>query len=111
EERRARGIIPRSFDTAEIQHRFVAAMVNEGARLLSEGIARRPLDIDVVMMTGYGFPRYWGGPMKWADLTGVETLLLQIEDYADEDAYFWTPAELLRDIVRTGRGFDSLNKG
>ncbi|MEM6889490.1 MAG: 3-hydroxyacyl-CoA dehydrogenase NAD-binding domain-containing protein, partial [Pseudomonadota bacterium] len=47
EERRARGIIPRSFDTAEIQHRFVAAMVNEGARLLSEGIARRPLDIDV----------------------------------------------------------------
>ena len=109
-ERAERGITPRDFTDAEIVRRYMAAMVNEAAKLLGEGIAKRPLDIDMVLLFGYGFPRYWGGPMKWADLQGLPALLADIERFATEDPWFWQPAPLLTQLVAEGRAFDDLNK-
>jgi 3-hydroxyacyl-CoA dehydrogenase len=110
-ERKARGITPRTFTDAEIVRRYMASMVNEAAKVVGEGIARRPLDVDMTLLFGYGFPRYRGGPLKWADLTGLAGLLKDIETYAQDDAYFWQPAPLLQELVRDGRSFDDLNKG
>lgn len=109
-ERAAKGIVPRNFTDAVITRRYMAAMVNEAAKVVSEGIAGRPLDVDMVLLSGYGFPRYRGGPLKWADLTGLPELLKDIETYAAEDAYFWKLAPLLQELVRDGRSFDDLNK-
>ncbi len=104
-------ITPRTFSDDEILRRYMAAMVNEAANILGEGIARRPLDVDMVSLMGYGFPRYHGGPLKWADLQGLPALLDDIKSYAQEDAYFWQPAPLLEELVASGRNFDDLNKG
>jgi 3-hydroxyacyl-CoA dehydrogenase len=110
-ERTTKGITPRDFTDEEIVRRYMAAMVNEAAKVVGEGIARRPLDVDMTLLFGYGFPRYRGGPLKWADLTGLPDLLKDIEAFAREDAYFWQPAPLLQELVRDGRSFDDLNKG
>lgn len=109
-ERIARGITPRDFSADEITRRYLAAMVNEGAKILSEGVAQRPRDIDMVLVFGYGFPRFWGGPMKWADLTGLDAVLSSIRSFVEEDGYFWEPAPLLVDLVAQDASFDSLNK-
>ncbi len=77
-ERFRAGITPRAFDKSEIARRIMAAMVNEGARILGEGIALRPLDIDVVFVHGYGYPRYRGGPMHYADSVGLPRMLEDI---------------------------------
>ncbi len=103
-------ITPRAFTDAEIVRRYMCAMVNEAAKVVGEGIARRPLDVDMTLLFGYGFPRYWGGPMKWADLQGLDTVLADIKSYAAEDAWFWQPAPLLEQLVAEGRTFDHLNK-
>ena len=108
-DRAAQGITPRSFSNAEVVRRYMAAMVNEAAKIVDEGIARRPLDVDVVLLYGYGFPRYWGGPLKWADLQGLDGILSDIQTWAQEDAYFWQPAPLLKKLVSEGRSFDGLN--
>ncbi len=100
-----------SFTDDEIQRRYMCAMVNEGAKVLGDGIAARPLDIDVTLVAGYGFPRFRGGPMKWADLTGLPTVLADLERFAESDPEFWAPAPLLRQLVSEGRDFDSLNTG
>lgn len=109
-EREALGITPRDFTDEEIQRRYMAAMVNEGARVVEEGIARRPLDVDVTLLYGYGFPRWRGGPMKWADMTGLKDLLQDIEGFAGDDSFFWQAAPLLRRLAEGGRSFDDLNK-
>jgi len=109
-ERAERGITPRDFTDAEILRRYMAAMVNEAAKVVGEGIARRPLDVDMTLLFGYGFPRYFGGPLKWADLQGLDGLLADIRSYAEEDDYFWQPAPLLEQLVAEGRTFDDLNK-
>ncbi|MGJ8544294.1 MAG: 3-hydroxyacyl-CoA dehydrogenase NAD-binding domain-containing protein [Sulfitobacter sp.] len=109
-EQQALGITPRDFTDAEIQRRYMCAMVNEAAKVVGEGIARRPLDVDMTLLFGYGFPRYWGGPMKWADIQGLDAVLADIETYAKEDAWFWQPAPLLQKLVAEGRSFDDLNK-
>lgn len=109
-ERAKKGITPRSFSADEIMRRYMAAMVNEGANVVHEGIALRPLDVDVTFVAGYGFPRHRGGPMKWADMTGLPQLLADIEAFAKEDPLFWKPSPLLVQLVRDGRNFDSLNK-
>ena len=108
--RAAQGITPRDFTDAEIVRRYMAAMVNEAARVVGEGIARRPLDVDVTLLYGYGFPRYRGGPLKWADMEGLPGLLEDIRRYAEEDGYFWKPAPLLETLVAKGRTFEDLNK-
>ena len=109
-EREERGISPRAFAPDEILRRYLSAMVNEATKILQEGVARRPRDIDMVLVFGYGFPRYWGGPMKWADLKGLDVVLRDIEEFAQSDEFFWTPAPLLRDMVAQGQTFDDLNR-
>ena len=104
------GVIPREFSDAEVLRRYMCAMVNEAAKVVGEGIARRPLDVDMVMLFGYGFPRFWGGPLKWADLQGLEGILADIRTYAKEDDFFWQPAPLLEQLVADGKTFDDLNK-
>lgn len=109
EDRAAAGITPRTFTAEDIQNRTMAAMINEAAKVLEEGIALRPLDIDMVQLTGYGFPRWRGGPMKYADMKGLDSVLADIRGYAEEDAFFWQPAGLLVDLVNRGETFESLN--
>lgn len=109
-ERAEKGITPRDFTDEEIVRRYMAAMVNESAKVVGEGIARRPLDVDMTLLFGYGFPRYHGGPLKWADLQGLPGLLDDIKSYAKEDPFFWEPAPLLEQLVAEGRTFDHLNK-
>ncbi len=110
EERAKAGVTPRPFTREELERRYMAAMVNEGAKVVGEGIALRPLDVDVTFISGYGFPRHRGGPMKWADMQGLAKVLADIEAFAKEDALFWKPAPLLQKLVAEGRNFDSLNK-
>ncbi|MDA8445855.1 3-hydroxyacyl-CoA dehydrogenase NAD-binding domain-containing protein [Paracidovorax valerianellae] len=109
-ERAKKGITPRSFTPEEIMRRYLAAMVNEGAKVVDEGIALRPLDVDVTFLSGYGFPRFRGGPMKYADMVGLATILADIREFAKEDPLFWQPAPLLEKLVAEGKNFDSLNK-
>lgn len=104
------GVSPRSFSDGEVLRRYMCAMVNEAAKVVGEGVARRPLDVDMVMLFGYGFPRFWGGPLKWADLQGLDGILADIRSYAAEDDFFWQPAPLLEQLVDEGKTFDSLNK-
>ena len=107
--RKQKGIKPRTFTAEEIMERYMAAMINEGAKVLQEGIALRPVDIDIVQITGYGHPRWRGGPMKHADMTGLKKVLASIRKFEKEDAWFWKPSQLLVDLVEKGETFDSLN--
>jgi 3-hydroxyacyl-CoA dehydrogenase len=108
-ERRRTGITARSFDDEEIVRRYMAAMINEGANVVHQHIALRPLDVDVVFLSGYGFPRHRGGPMKYADRVGLPQVLADIREFAKEDPLFWQPSPLLVDLVERGTDFDSLN--
>ncbi len=107
-ERSARGIEPRRFGKVEIRQRCLFAMVNEGAKILAEGIALRPSDIDVVMLAGYGFPRWRGGPMKAADRLGILQVRNALRGWAADEP-FWTPAPMLNDMIKNGRHFDDMN--
>jgi len=108
-ERTRAGIKPRTFTQEEIMRRYLAAMINEGANVIHEGIALRPLDIDVVFVHGFGFPRFRGGPMFYADTVGLRQILSDIETFAKEDPFFWRPSPLLLRLVAEGRDFASLN--
>jgi 3-hydroxyacyl-CoA dehydrogenase len=102
------GVVPRRVDDAEIVDRLVFALVNEGARILEEGIAARASDIDVVYLTGYGFPRARGGPMFYADQVGLDRVLRRVREFARNpqgDPAFWTPAPLLERLVTSGKRF------
>ncbi len=108
--RSKKGINARNFTADEIMERYMAAMINEGAKVLQEGIALRPVDIDMVQLFGYGHPRWRGGPMKYADMQGLDKILASIRKFESEDGWFWKPAQLLVDLVEKGETFDSLNK-
>ncbi len=109
-ERAKKGVTPRKFTPEEIMRRYMAAMINEGAKVVEEGIALRPLDVDVTFLSGYGFPRHRGGPMKYADMVCLPQVLADLREFAQEDPLFWKPAPLLEKLVAEGRNFDSLNK-
>jgi 3-hydroxyacyl-CoA dehydrogenase len=109
-ERRRAGVTPRSFTDEEIMRRYMAAMINEGAKVVAEKIALRPLDVDVTFVHGYGFPRYRGGPMQYADMIGLPQVLADIRAFAKEDPLFWQPAPLLVELVERGADFASLNQ-
>jgi len=103
------GIVPRTIDDAEIVGRCVLSLVNEGARLLEEGIALRASDIDVVYLAGYGFPRYRGGPMFHADLSGLPRVASRMREFAGlprADTAFWEPAPLLARLAAEGKTFN-----
>lgn len=108
--RAAMGVAPRAFDADEIQRRYMAAMVNEAADILAEGIAARPLDVDAVQLFGYGFPRHRGGPLHWADGDGLAVVLADIRNWASDDPFFWAPSRLLERLVSEGGSFASLNE-
>ncbi|NIE68326.1 3-hydroxyacyl-CoA dehydrogenase NAD-binding domain-containing protein [Burkholderia sp. Ax-1719] len=108
-ERERAGIEPRSFSDEEILRRYMAAMINEGANVVREKIALRPLDVDVTFLYGYGFPRHRGGPMHYADTVGLAKVLADIREFAKEDPLFWKPSPLLVELVERGENFASLN--
>ena len=108
-ERQRVGIKVKTFSDQEILDRYIAAMVYEGAKILQEKIAVRPSDIDVVYTNGYGFPRWRGGPMKYADMVGLDKILSNIKKFSEEDCRFWSPPELLIELVKNNKNFDSLN--
>jgi len=109
-ERKRKNIAPRRFGPDEIARRCLLAMVNEGARLLEEGVAQRPSDIDVAMVHGFAFPRWIGGPMQWADREGLLMIREDLKKLVDEDPALWRPADLLSDLIKNGKTFDSLNR-
>jgi 3-hydroxyacyl-CoA dehydrogenase len=112
EYRRERGLEPRQIGEEEIVQRCVYALVNEGAQLLDEGIALRASDIDVVYLTGYGFPRYRGGPMFHADTVGLYNVVRAMRRFAADprlargDPGFWKPAPLLAKLAAEGKTFN-----
>jgi 3-hydroxyacyl-CoA dehydrogenase len=102
------GIKRREISDEEIVERAIYSMINEGAKILDEGIAARPLDIDVVWLYGYGFPVYLGGPMFYADTIGLKKVYGAILKYRDlVGAEYWTPAPLLEKLAKEGKGFYS----
>ena len=100
------GLTLREIDDQEILERLLYAMVNEGAKILGEGIAPRPREIDVAMVNGLGWPAYTGGPMFWADQIGLDQVLATIERFrAEHGDDYWSPAPLLTRYAAEGRGF------
>jgi 3-hydroxyacyl-CoA dehydrogenase len=96
----ALGIERRAIDAGEIVDRLIFALANEGLRILEEGIAQRPGDIDIVYLYGYGFPAWRGGPMHYADAVGLDKVLARIEEFRDRfGADNWTPAPLLEKLA------------
>jgi len=107
ETRKKLGITPRKVSDDEIIERCVYALVNEGARILEEGIAARASDIDMVYLTGYGFPVFRGGPMLYADMVGLVTVKRAMERYRDATGdKFWEPAPLIARLVSEGKSFN-----
>jgi len=101
------GVQPRQIGSEEIVERCIYALVNEGARILEEGIALRASDIDMVYLTGYGFPPYRGGPMFYADTVGLAKVLATIERFQKGyQGSQWQPAPLLARLAREGKRFN-----
>ena len=98
----------RPISDQEIVERLVYALVNEGAQLLDEGIAIRASDIDIVYLSGYGFPLQRGGPMFYADTVGLPQVLLAMEKYAEgRHGDAWKPAPLLVKLAAEGKALNS----
>lgn len=94
----------------EIVERCVYALINEGAALLEEGFALRSVDIDIVYLNGYGFPSWRGGPMKYADLTGLRTVYAKVCEFYERFGYHWKPAPLLERLAREGSSFSAYDR-
>jgi 3-hydroxyacyl-CoA dehydrogenase len=108
EHRAELGIAPRKISDDEIVHRLVYSLVNEGAKILEEGIASKASDIDMVYLTGYGFPLWRGGPMCYADTVGLYNVVQTMKRFAAnplDDASFWQPAPLLEKLAAEGKSF------
>ncbi|MDP1654841.1 MAG: 3-hydroxyacyl-CoA dehydrogenase NAD-binding domain-containing protein [Hylemonella sp.] len=107
--RKDMGITPRKISDEEIVQRLVYSLVNEAAHILEEGIASRASDIDMVYLTGYGFPIHRGGPMQYADTVGLFNVAQSMKRFAKnplDDAQFWQPAPLLARLVAEGKTFN-----
>ncbi|WP_336962695.1 3-hydroxyacyl-CoA dehydrogenase NAD-binding domain-containing protein [Sphingobium aquiterrae] len=99
------GIARREVGDSEIHDRILFAMVNEGARILDEGIAARASDIDIIWITGYGWPKYRGGPMFWADLQGLPAVLEKLEALKAAHGDDFTPSPLIARLAAQGKEF------
>ncbi len=101
------GIERREIGDQEIVERLVYALVNEAAYILDEGIAQRASDMDIVYLTGYGFPMHRGGPMFYADTVGLPNVVAAMEKYAGgRHGEFWKPAPLLVKLAAEGKTFN-----
>jgi 3-hydroxyacyl-CoA dehydrogenase len=108
--RKAIGLAPRKISDEEIVQRLVFSLVNEAAHILEEGIASKAGDIDMVYLTGYGFPIYRGGPMHYADQLGLFNVCMAMNSFAknpNDDASFWKPAPLLARLASEGKTFSA----
>ena len=106
--RTAIGVTPRKVSDEEIVHRLVYSLVNEAAKILEEGIASKASDIDMVYLTGYGFPLFRGGPMCYADSQGLFNVVQAMKKFAAnplDDATFWQPAPLLARLAAESKSF------
>jgi 3-hydroxyacyl-CoA dehydrogenase len=106
----AAGVPQREISKEEIVDRGVYALVNEGARILEEGLALRAVDIDIIYLNGYGFPAYRGGPMWYADTVGLKNVLNRIEEFHKQHGELWEPAPLLKRLAEEGKKFADFNK-
>ena len=105
--RKEAGLTPRAIDDGEIVERCMVALANEGARIIEEGIALRAVDVDMVYLTGYGFPRYRGGPMFYADTVGLKNVVAAIEKYVrGYQGKVWQVAPLLARLAAEGKTFN-----
>ncbi|MBS0446680.1 MAG: enoyl-CoA hydratase/isomerase family protein [Proteobacteria bacterium] len=111
--RAERGMAPRKIGDDEIVERCIYALVNEGARILAEGIAARASDIDLVYLNGYGFPLKRGGPMLYADLVGLPNVVRSLRRYAADAGAdpSWQPAPLLVELAEAGHTFNRRQEG
>lgn len=100
-----RGIEQRKITAAEIVERCVLSLILVGARVLEEGVAARAADIDVVWTSGYGFPRYLGGPMFHADTLGLRQVAERIRYYQQRCGFYWTPSPLIERLAAAGQSF------
>ena len=108
EHRKELGVTARKISDEEIVQRLVYSLVNEGARILDDGIASRASDIDMVYLTGYGFPIHRGGPMLYADQVGLFNVVQAMKRFQQnplDDAQFWEPAPLLVKLAAEGKSF------
>jgi 3-hydroxyacyl-CoA dehydrogenase len=110
-EREAAGIVPRPLTAGQIQNRLLAVIANEAAKILEEGIALRPSDIDLVFTNGYGFPRTRGGPMFAADCHGLRAVLAETEAAHTAGGAGSEPAALLRELAQVGGSFKEWQRG
>jgi 3-hydroxyacyl-CoA dehydrogenase len=109
EHRKSMGITPRKISDEEIVQRLVFSLINEAAHILEEGIASKASDIDMVYISGYGFPIYRGGPMNYADQLGLFNVVQAMNRFATnphDDAAFWKPAPLLAKLAAEGKTFN-----
>ncbi len=109
EERKRAGVNPKEFTDQEILNKYISSLVLEGVKILEEKISLRPSDIDVVYINGYGFPRWRGGPMNYADSIGLDKILNNIKNYEKEDPRFWKCPNLLTKLVSENKCFKDLN--
>ncbi len=101
-----KGIERRAISPEEIIERLMYALINEGAKILEEGIAQRASDIDVIYVYGYGFPAYLGGPMFYADTVGLKKVYERVCTLAEQDPASWQPAPLLKKLAEEGGTFN-----
>ena len=102
------GIPQREVAAGEIVERCIYSLINEGAKILEEGFALRPTDIDVIYLNGYGFPSYRGGPMWYADTVGVKKVYDRICEFRTTHGVNWEPAPLLQKLAEEGKTFANL---
>ena len=108
--RQQKGITPRKVSNEEIVARCIYALINEGARIVEDGIAQRSSDIDIVYLNGYGFPPWRGGPMFYADQVGLSEVARSLKAIAEQpraDKALWTPAPLLARLAQDGKTFSA----
>jgi 3-hydroxyacyl-CoA dehydrogenase len=111
EHRKTLGVTPRKIGNDEIVQRLVFSLVNEAAHILEEGIAAKASDVDMVYITGYGFPMHRGGPMLYADQFGLFNVVQTMRRFAQnplDDASFWKPAPLLARLAAEGKTFNNV---
>ena len=104
------GIPQRTFTDAQIVERCIYALVNEGARIVEDGSAQRASDLDVIYANGYGFPAWRGGPMFFADRTGLGAILGRIREFERDLGERWQPAPLLAELAGSRRTFRDLDQ-
>src|SRR6201981_1515791 len=104
------GIAQRQISATEIADRCLYALVNEGARILEEGIALRASDIDIIYINGYGFPAHRGGPMWYADTVGLKQVYERVSEFHRQHGENWRPAPLLKELAEQGKTFSDFGK-